>query len=47
MAAVGYGVLQSGVSALKRADLTPRETIETLKEDAEWAKEQTKMNRDY
>jgi hypothetical protein len=42
VAGIGYGVLQSGVSALKRADLTPQETIETLKEDAEWAKEQTK-----
>jgi len=42
VAVVGYGVLQSGVSALKRANLTPQETIETLKEDAEWAKEQTK-----
>jgi uncharacterized membrane protein SpoIIM required for sporulation len=42
VAGVGYGVLQSGVSALKRANLTPHETIETLKEDAEWAKDQTK-----
>jgi uncharacterized membrane protein SpoIIM required for sporulation len=39
---IGYAVLQSGLSALKRANLTPHETIETLKEDAEWAKEQTK-----
>jgi xanthine/uracil permease len=42
VAGIGYGVLQSGVSALKHANLTPQETIETLKEDAEWAKEQTK-----
>jgi hypothetical protein len=39
---IGYAVLQSGLSALKRANLTPHETIETLKEDAEWAKDQTK-----
>jgi len=42
VAGVGYAVLQRGVSALKRANLTPQETIETLKEDAEWAKDQTK-----
>jgi len=39
---VGFVVVQSGLGALKRASLTPRETIQTLKEDAEWAKEQTK-----
>jgi len=39
---VGYAVLQNGMSALKRANLAPQETIETLKEDAAWAKEQTK-----
>jgi len=42
VAGVGYAVLQSGVSALKRANLAPQETIETLKEDAEWAKDQIK-----
>jgi len=42
VAGIGYAVLQSGVSALKRANLTPHETIETLKEDAEWAKDQMK-----
>ena len=42
VAGIGYGVLQRGLSALKHANLTPHETIETLKEDAEWAKEQTK-----
>jgi hypothetical protein len=29
------------VSGLKHHDLAPRETVETLKEDARWAKEQT------
>jgi len=40
VAGVGYIVLQGGVSALKRASLAPKATIETLKEDAEWAKDQ-------
>jgi len=42
VAGIGYALIQQGISALKRAELTPRQTIETLKEDAEWAKEQTK-----
>jgi hypothetical protein len=42
VAGVGYAVLQRGVTALKRANLAPKETIETLKEDAEWAKDQMK-----
>jgi len=42
VAGVGYIVLQGGVSALKRASLAPKATIETLKEDAEWAKDQIK-----
>ncbi|MBK9714191.1 MAG: phage holin family protein [Kouleothrix sp.] len=41
VAAVGYILIQRGLSALKRADLTPRETVETLKEDQEWVKDQT------
>lgn len=39
---IGYIMIQQGRSALKRADLTPRETIATLKEDTEWVKDQTK-----
>jgi hypothetical protein len=39
---IGYSLILRGRKALKRVDLTPRETIETLKEDAEWAKEQTR-----
>jgi len=42
VAILGSIVIQRGVSALKRADLTPRQTIQSLKEDTEWAKEQTK-----
>jgi hypothetical protein len=42
VAGAGYALIQRGLSALKRANLTPQETIATLKEDAEWAKDQTK-----
>jgi hypothetical protein len=35
-------LVQQGRARLQRADLTPRETIETLKDDAAWAKEQVK-----
>jgi hypothetical protein len=40
--AVGYFLIQRGRDALKQEDLAPRQTIETLKDDAEWAKEQTR-----
>ena len=38
---IGYLLIQRGRAALKHEDLAPRQTIETLKEDAEWAKQQT------
>jgi hypothetical protein len=38
---IGYMLIQQGLTALKRIDPTPRQTIESLKEDKEWAKEQT------
>jgi hypothetical protein len=40
--AIGYFIIQKGRNDLKRADLAPRATIESLKEDTEWAKEQIK-----
>jgi len=40
VAGIGYMLVQQGMTALKQADLTPRQTVETLKEDAEWAKQQ-------
>lgn len=40
--AIGYFLIQRGRSGLSQADLTPRQTIETLKEDTEWAKDQIK-----
>ena len=42
VAGVGYFLVRRGLDALKREDLAPRETIETLKEDKEWAKDQTR-----
>jgi hypothetical protein len=39
VAAVGGLLVASGRSALKQADLVPRRTIETVREDADWAKE--------
>jgi len=40
VAVVGYVLVQKGLTALKNLDLVPRQTIETLKEDKEWAKDQ-------
>ncbi len=37
---IGYLLIQRGLAALKRADLTPRQTIATIKEDTEWVKDQ-------
>jgi len=41
VAAVGGFLVQRGLEALRRANLAPQQTINTLKEDAEWAKQQT------
>jgi hypothetical protein len=35
----GGALLFKAVSALKEVDLTPQQTVETLKEDAQWVKE--------
>ena len=40
--AIGWMLIGKAMSALQQADLTPRETVETLKEDATWMKEQIK-----
>ncbi|HVG00038.1 MAG TPA: phage holin family protein [Chloroflexia bacterium] len=42
VAGVGYFLVQKGLKALKQENLAPRQTIQTLKEDAEWAKEQVR-----
>ena len=40
--AVGYFLIKKGLDALKREDLAPRQTMETLKEDGQWIKDQTR-----
>ncbi len=40
VAGIGYLLIQRGLSALKAVDLAPKQTIETIKEDVEWAKTQ-------
>ncbi len=40
LAGIGYVLLQRGLAALKRIDPTPVRTVETIKDDIEWAKEQ-------
>jgi hypothetical protein len=40
VALAGYLFVQRGISGLQRDSLTPTETIETLKENAAWAKGQ-------
>jgi membrane protein len=39
VAAIGGLLVMTGQDALKKADLVPRRTIETVREDADWAKE--------
>jgi hypothetical protein len=38
----GYLLIRSGLAALRPDRLTPQQTIDTLKEDAQWLKTQTK-----
>ncbi len=42
VAVVGYLLVRRALEALKREDFAPRETMETLKEDQQWAKDQTR-----
>ena len=37
---VGWMMLQRGLKNLKQTDPTPRRTVDTIKDDIEWAKEQ-------
>ncbi len=39
-AIAGYAMLSRGLKELKRVDLAPRRTVESLKDDVQWAKEQ-------
>jgi hypothetical protein len=40
VAGVGAFLIQKGLAALRTVDLMPHKTLETLKEDKEWAKDQ-------
>ena len=42
VAVIGGLLMQRGLAALKHADLAPRKTMETLKEDTQWAKDRMK-----
>jgi hypothetical protein len=42
VAGIAWLLIGKAMSALQQADLTPRDTVETLKEDAAWAKQQIK-----
>jgi hypothetical protein len=42
IAVAGYLLIRSGLAALRPDQLTPHQTIDTLKEDAQWLRTQTK-----
>src|SRR4030095_15279691 len=42
VAGAGYLLIRSGLAALRPDQLTPHQTIDTLKEDAQWLRTQTK-----
>ncbi len=39
---IGWILIGKAMTGLQKTDLTPRETVETLKEDATWMKQQIK-----
>ena len=42
VAIIGWLLINKAVTALQQTDVTPHETVETLKEDAAWVKQQIK-----
>ena len=42
VAGIGWMLIGKAMAALQQTDLTPHETVETLKEDATWMKQQIK-----
>jgi drug/metabolite transporter (DMT)-like permease len=42
LSATGYFCIRSGLSGLHPGSLAPRHTVDTLKEDAQWIKSQTR-----
>lgn len=43
VAAISVALIKKGINALKTSKLMPQQTMETLKEDMQWAKQQTKQ----
>lgn len=41
VAGIGGALVARAITALKQTDLVPHQTVETLREDQEWVKEQT------
>jgi hypothetical protein len=39
---VGWGLIRKGTTALKKEGVVPRETVDTLKRDAQWAERKVK-----
>lgn len=39
---IGYFLIRKGLDQLKRQDFAPRQTIESLKESGQWAKQQVR-----
>ena len=42
VAGIGYALIRAGLASFRPQDLTPRQTIETLKEDVRWLKTQAR-----
>lgn len=42
VAGVGYLLIRSGLATLRPQELAPRQTMETLKEDVQWLRSQTR-----
>jgi len=42
VAGIGYFLIQKGLTELKRQNIAPTNTIQTIKEDVEWMKEQAR-----
>jgi len=42
VAGIGYFLIQKGLTELKRQNMAPTNTIQTIKEDVEWMKEQAR-----
>lgn len=42
VAVIGYAMVRKGLENLRQGNLAPTETLDTLKQDARWAKEQTR-----